>query len=53
MGACYPWYILADSPEGQRKEREVSGKAVPSSLRAEGEAIQTGSPRGSAARDDE
>ncbi len=53
MGARYPWYILADSPEGQRKEREVSGKAVPSSLRAESEAIQAGSPRGSAARDDE
>ncbi|MGP9792013.1 DNA methyltransferase [Roseinatronobacter sp. NSM] len=24
MGAKYPWYILADSPEGQRKEAEVT-----------------------------
>ena len=24
MGARYPWYILADSPEGQRKEAEVT-----------------------------
>lgn len=24
MGAKYPWYILADSPEGQKKEAEVS-----------------------------
>jgi adenine-specific DNA-methyltransferase len=24
MGARYPWYLLADSPEGQRKEAEVS-----------------------------
>ena len=27
MGARYPWYILADSPEGQRKEAEVSRTA--------------------------
>ena len=26
MGARYPWYLLADSPEGQRKEAEVSGR---------------------------
>jgi adenine-specific DNA-methyltransferase len=41
MGARYPWYILADSPEGQRKEWEVSGKPPPS-LRGGGadEAIQ-------------
>ena len=24
MGARYPYYVLADSPEGQRKEGEVS-----------------------------
>ena len=27
MGARYPWYLLADSPEGQRKEAEISRKA--------------------------
>ena len=27
MGARYPYYILADSPEGQRKEAETAGKA--------------------------
>ncbi|MDE0717048.1 MAG: DNA methyltransferase [Rhodospirillaceae bacterium] len=27
MGARYPWYLLADSPEGQRKEAEVTGRA--------------------------
>lgn len=26
MGARYPWYLLADSPEGRRKEAEVTGK---------------------------
>ena len=54
MGARYPWYLLADSPEGQRKEWEVSGKPPPS-LRGGGadEAIQTGSPRGFAPRDDD
>jgi adenine-specific DNA-methyltransferase len=26
MGARYPYYLLADSPEGQRKEGEVSGR---------------------------
>ena len=25
MGARYPYYLLADSPEGQKKEAEVSG----------------------------
>ena len=24
MGARYPWYLLADSPEGQRKEAEIT-----------------------------
>ena len=53
MGGRYPWYILADSPEGQRKEWEVSGKQPAASLRAtEGSAaIETGSPRRCAARD--
>ena len=27
MGARYPWYLLADSPEGQRKEAELAGRA--------------------------
>jgi len=27
MGARYPWYLLADSPEGQRKEGEITRKA--------------------------
>ncbi len=27
MGARYPWYLLADSPEGQRKEAEVTQRA--------------------------
>ena len=30
MGARYPYYLLADSPEGQRKEAELAGKAAPS-----------------------
>ena len=29
MGARYPWYLLADSPEGQRKEGEITQR-VPS-----------------------
>ena len=29
MGARYPWYLLADSPEGQRKEAEIT-RRVPS-----------------------
>ena len=28
MGARYPYYLLADSPEGQRKESEVSRRAI-------------------------
>ena len=28
MGARYPYYLLADSPEGQRKEAELSRKAL-------------------------
>ncbi len=27
MGARYPWYLLADSPEGQRKEAGISRRA--------------------------
>ena len=27
MGARYPWYLLADSPEGQRKEGEITHRA--------------------------
>ena len=27
MGARYPWYLLADSPEGQKKEAELTGRA--------------------------
>jgi adenine-specific DNA-methyltransferase len=26
MAARYPWYLLADSPEGRRKEAELTGK---------------------------
>ena len=31
MGARYPYYLLADSPEGQQKEAEITGKAPPES----------------------
>ncbi|MGE0229765.1 MAG: site-specific DNA-methyltransferase [Dehalococcoidia bacterium] len=31
MGARYPYYLLADSQEGQRKEAEVSGGSIVSS----------------------
>ena len=27
MGARYPWYLLADSPKGQRKEAEIAQRA--------------------------
>ncbi|MCY4550584.1 MAG: DNA methyltransferase [Defluviicoccus sp.] len=27
MGARYPWYLLADSPEGQQKEAEITQRA--------------------------
>ena len=26
MGARYPYYLLSDSPEGQRKEAEITGR---------------------------
>ena len=29
MAARYPYYLLADSPEGQKKEAEVTGKIPP------------------------
>ncbi|SFS85108.1 site-specific DNA-methyltransferase [Brevundimonas viscosa] len=29
MSARYPYYLLADSPEGRKKEQEVSGQAQP------------------------
>jgi adenine-specific DNA-methyltransferase len=29
MGARFPWYLLADSPEGRTKESEASGKPLP------------------------
>ncbi len=35
MGARYPYYLLADSPEGQRKEASLAGKA-PSEAPAHG-----------------
>jgi adenine-specific DNA-methyltransferase len=31
MGARYPYYVLADSPEGQRKEAEITRTAVSTS----------------------
>jgi adenine-specific DNA-methyltransferase len=36
MGARYPWFLLADSPEGQKKEAEVTGK-VPPAFKTEGD----------------
>ncbi len=32
MGARYPWYLLADSPEGQRKEGEITRRAPSEAL---------------------
>ena len=29
MGARYPYYVLADSPEGQQKEAEIAGSTPP------------------------
>lgn len=39
MGARYPYYLLADSPDGQRKEAEVTG-SVPSSHPTHGDIRQ-------------
>jgi adenine-specific DNA-methyltransferase len=36
MGARYPWFLLADSTEGQKKEAEVTGK-VPPAFKTEGD----------------
>ncbi|GEO01874.1 site-specific DNA-methyltransferase [Novosphingobium sediminis] len=35
MGARYPWYLLADSPEGQRKEAELT-RTVPATTPTHG-----------------
>lgn len=39
MAARYPWYFLADSPEGKRKEAEVTGKP-PSDAKTYGDVRQ-------------
>ena len=39
MGARYPYYLLADSPEGQRKEAEIARK-VPSETPTRGDVRQ-------------
>jgi adenine-specific DNA-methyltransferase len=39
MGARYPYYLLADSPEGQRKEAEIT-RSVPSSQPTRGDIRQ-------------
>ena len=39
MGARYPYYLLADSPEGQRKEAEITRKA-PSEVPTHGDVRQ-------------
>jgi adenine-specific DNA-methyltransferase len=36
MSARYPWFLLADSPEGQKKEAEITGK-VPPEFKTEGD----------------
>jgi len=39
MGARYPYYLLADSPEGQRKEAEIT-RTAPSTAPARGDVRQ-------------
>ena len=39
MGARYPYYLLADSPQGQRKEGDISGQ-VPSEAQTQGDVRQ-------------
>jgi adenine-specific DNA-methyltransferase len=39
MGARYPYYLLADSPEGQRKEAEITG-TIPSDKPTRGDIRQ-------------
>ena len=34
MGARYPWYLLADSPEGKRKQAEITQRAPSEALTA-------------------
>ena len=29
MGARFPYYLMADSPEGRAKEQEITGKPLP------------------------
>jgi adenine-specific DNA-methyltransferase len=36
MGAKYPWYLLVDSPEGIKKEAEITGK-IPPDYKTEGD----------------
>jgi len=42
MAARYPYYLLADSPEGRRKEAEVSGHVPEASTQGEGGDIKRG-----------
>ncbi len=39
MGARYPFYLLADSPEGQRKEAQLQGR-IPSGTPTRGDIVQ-------------
>ena len=39
MGARYPWYLLADSPDGQRKEADICGRDL--SLSADHQPLAT------------
>ena len=39
MGARYPWYLLADSPEGQQKEAEIT-RSAPSTAPTRGDIRQ-------------
>jgi len=42
MAARYPYYLLADSPEGRRKEAEAAGRAPDASPQGEGADIKRG-----------
>jgi adenine-specific DNA-methyltransferase len=48
MAARFPYYLLADSPEGVRKEMEASGKIVSGSAPAPGAAVDASSTASSA-----
>ncbi|MGH8559286.1 MAG: DNA methyltransferase, partial [Methylococcales bacterium] len=39
MGARYPYYLLADSPEGRRKEMEIVGRVSPERSAAESKGV--------------